>query len=420
MLYDFWRQVVKDRAREPALIEAGTGRRWTFRELSDEAERVPGESANPVFPSGADVSFIIKVLCAWRAGAVVCPLEPGQTPPGISAGFPPQVIHLKTTSASAGAPQFVAFTAAQLRADAENIVATMGLHPERPNLGLISLAHSYGFSNLVLPLLLRGIPLVLADSTLPESLRRAAAFFPQLTLPAVPALWQAWHQADAIPKNVQLAISAGAPLPLALEQSVFARHGLKIHNFYGSSECGGIAYDSTIEPRADTAYVGAPLRDVQVSPGENGCLEVRSRAVGEGYWPQSSPALGQGVFRTSDLGEIVDGQIHLRGRVGDQINVAGRKVSPEVIEAAIVCHPQVRACVAFGVPDVDERRGELIVACVAATAELKAESLKQFMLAKLPAWQVPREWRFVDELETGVRGKLSRAAWRRRFLEGKT
>jgi long-chain acyl-CoA synthetase len=40
----------------------------------------------------------------------------------------------------------------------------MGLRPDWPNLGVISLAYSYGFSNLVLPLLLHGIPLFLAPS----------------------------------------------------------------------------------------------------------------------------------------------------------------------------------------------------------------------------------------------------------------
>ena len=50
----------------------------------------------------------------------------------------------------------------------------MGLRPDWPNLGVISLAHSYGFSNLVLPLLLHGIPLILAPSPLPEAVRQAA------------------------------------------------------------------------------------------------------------------------------------------------------------------------------------------------------------------------------------------------------
>ena len=143
----------------------------------------------------------------------------------------------------------VAFTAEQLAADAENIMVTMGLRPDWPNLGVISLAYSYGFSNLVLPLLLHGIPLYLAPSPLPVALRCAAHAQWNLTVAGVPALWHAWHKAGAILSNVRLAISAGAPLPLSLEQEVFAEHGVKIHNFYGCTECGGISYDAAPEPR---------------------------------------------------------------------------------------------------------------------------------------------------------------------------
>ena len=107
-----------------------------------------------------------------------------------------KIVHLKPTSATTGGARFVAFTAEQLAADAENIVATMGLRPDWPNLGVISLAHSYGFSNLVLPLLLHGIPLILAPAPLPEIIRRAAETETFLTLPAVPAMWRAWHEAD--------------------------------------------------------------------------------------------------------------------------------------------------------------------------------------------------------------------------------
>jgi acyl-coenzyme A synthetase/AMP-(fatty) acid ligase len=129
-----------------------------------------------------------------------------------------------------------------LVADVENIVTTMGLRPDWPNVGVISLAYSYGFSNLVLPLLLHGIPLFLAASPLPVALRGAAETQGDLTIAGVPALWHAWHKAGAILSNVRLAISAGAPLPLALEHDIFEAHGLKIHNFYGSTECGGISY----------------------------------------------------------------------------------------------------------------------------------------------------------------------------------
>ena len=40
-------------------------------------------------------------------------------------------------------------------------------------------------------------------------------------------------------------ISAGAVLPPAVAQAFFERFGVKIHNFYGSSETGGICYDRT-------------------------------------------------------------------------------------------------------------------------------------------------------------------------------
>jgi acyl-CoA synthetase (AMP-forming)/AMP-acid ligase II len=314
-------------------------------------------------------------------------------------------------------PRLVAFTAPQLIADARNIVATMGLRPDWPNLGAISLAHSYGFSNLVLPLLLHGIPLVLAGAGLPEAVRRAAASQPEVTLAAVPALWRSWHDADAIPANVRLAISAGAPLPVALEHNVFARRGLKIHNFYGSSECGGISYDTSTGPRADASCVGAALCGVEVSVGRDGCLEVRGPAVGQACWPEPAPCLRNGVFHTSDLGEISCGLIYLRGRAGDQINVAGRKVPPETIERALAGHPDVRDCLVFGVPSAEADRGETIVACLAAGAGLGAETLRHFLLATLPPWQVPRQWWFVESLAVNERGKLSRAEWRRRYLE---
>jgi len=291
----------------------------------------------------------------------------------------------------------------------------MGLRPDWPNLGVISLAHSYGFSNLVLPLLLHGIPLVLLDSPLPESLRRAAATVPHTTLPAVPALWRTWHEAGAIPANVRLAISAGAPLPLSLEQDVFAKAGLKIHNFYGATECGGIAYDISSTPRMDAVCVGSPMKNVTLSVNQDGCLEVRSAAAGQSYWPAPETNLGSGCYSTSDLAEIRDGQVFLRGRASDQINVAGRKVSPEIVERALSQHPQVRDCLVFGAPGAGNGRGEIIVACVVTDPGATLEALRQFLLEQLPAWQVPREWRLLDSLAPNQRGKLSRAEWRSRL-----
>jgi acyl-CoA synthetase (AMP-forming)/AMP-acid ligase II len=311
----------------------------------------------------------------------------------------------------------VAFTAEQLAADAENISQTMGLRRDWPNLGCISLAHSYGFSNLVLPLLLQGIPLVLTGSSLPEGVRHAAETGPAFTLAGVPMLWRTWLEAEAIKDSIRLAISAGAPLPLSLEQQVYGKHGLKIHNFYGSSECGAIAYDRLTTPREDSAYVGSAMNNVDLIIAEDGCLAVRSNAVARSYWPEPQPNLANGTFRTSDLVELRSEGVYFRGRATDQINIAGRKVLPEQIEQVLSAYPGVKDCLAFGVPSVDPSRGETIVACVAANSSLTGESLKQYALSHLPGWQVPREWWFVESLGANDRGKLSRAEWRKKYLQ---
>ncbi len=415
MLYECWRQIAREHRSELALRDVRRAEHWTFAQLAELTERSESAKSRVSFPTGLSAEFIFAVLRAWRAGQVVCPLEAGQKE-WVIPEPPPAIAHLKTTSATTGTSRLVALTAAQLQADAENIVQTMGLRPEWPNLGVISIAHSYGFSNLVTPLLLHGIPVVLLDSPLPEAVRHVAASMPEITLPAVPALWRAWHEANAIPGNVRIAISAGAPLPLPLEQEVFVRHGLKLHNFYGASECGAIAYDSQPAPRTEAALIGAPMRNVTLSTTNEGCLEVRSVAVAETYWPEPGPNLAAGCYRTNDLVELLDQQVFLRGRVSDLINVAGRKIFPETIERVLLTHPLIRDCLVFGAPSDDASRAESIVACVVARSSVTGETLRHFLLSHLPAWQVPRDWWFVDSLAVNERGKLSRADWRKTYL----
>ena len=41
-----------------------------------------------------------------------------------------------------------------------------------------------------------------------------------------------------------------------------------------------------------------------------------------------------------------------------------------------------------------------------AVAGTEEKDLKQFLLQTLPAWQVPREWWFVDSLDSNRRGKI--------------
>lgn len=416
MLYERWRQVAAERRSERAVRDLAAGRDWTFGELLGWSDRAPAPAGPVAFPQGQGAGFLLEVLAAWRHGRCCCPLEPDQTPPGMPPP-PATIVHLKGTSATTGTARWVAMTAEQLAADPAQIVAAMGLRPDWPNLGAISLAHSYGFSNLVLPLLLHGIPLVLAGSALPAAVQQAAAGEPAITLAGVPALWRAWHDAGAIPDGVQRAISAGAPLPLQLETAVFRERGLKIHNFYGSSECGGIAYDGSRSPRVDATLAGTAIAGVSLAVAEDGCLEVRGPNVAETYWPEPSMHLGGGCFHTRDLVELEGDRLRLLGRADDLINVAGRKVAPEAVERTLLAHPSVREVLVLALRKPDAPRGDTLAAVVVGSRPVTETTLRRFLRERLPAWQIPRVWHFADGLGTNLRGKVSRADWVARLTQ---
>ena len=75
----------------------------------------------------------------------------------------------------------------------------------------------------------------------------------------------------------------------------------------------------------------------------------------------------------------------------------------------------MKDCLVLGLPGGREDLADTIAAVVVLREALAPELLKTFVLRNLPAWQVPREWRFVAELRVSQRGKLSRQEWRAAF-----
>lgn len=424
-LYSRWLAVVVECPNAVAVWSSGEA--WTFAKLAAEVGD-DGRGVREVRPiSGGGVDFLIEVLRAWRDGAVVWPQDSvaRSDTGGVSIGdLPEGVVHLKSTSGSTGASKLVMFDATALQADAAQIMEVMEMSRVRPNVVAVSLAHSYGFSNLVLPLLLHGVPIWFAKSPLPAAVRNVlAAVDDKCTLAAVPAMWLAWHRAGVIAEfgaKVATAISAGAPLPLALEREVFELAGVKIHNFYGSSECGGIAYDESSSPREDTSCIGKVMPAAKVMTNDEGCLEVRGDAVAMGYHGGvGADVLGGGVFRTSDLARLNGVEVFLTGRVDDMINVAGRKISPARIEAVLKASPLVDEVLVFGVDCADQAREQQIVAVISplAAEDEVLSDIKSRCAEALATWQCPRDWWVTPELTVDARGKLSRAVWRERWHE---
>ncbi len=434
-----WREIVLKQPDRAAVLGPDGGTLRTFADIENEAaalaKNIPATQGIALVELGNHPSLPALLLALWRAGRTVALAEKGAcvTLPGITlrvnVGPASEVVFsptgesplfpdadcLKLTSGTTGTPRGIRFSAAQLLADCTAICETMGITSSDLNYGVISWAHSYGFSNHVLPLLCRGVPVVATEDRLPRAILSGLAATGATVFPAVPVFFQKLASLDAPPlPKLRLCISAGAQLSTEVAASFLQQFGVKVHSFYGSSECGGICYDAT-DDVAPEGFVGQPMKNVRLIV-EQGRLAVHSPAAGLGYWPQPDATLTDGCFMPEDLVEQTDNGITIKGRVSDFINIAGRKLNPAEIERVMREHPAVRDVVVFGVPS--SLRGEEPTACIVGDAAV--EEFTAFAASRLAPWQMPKHFWLVPSLPVNERGKLSRrdlaARWAAREL----
>ena len=325
---------------------------------------------------------------------------------------------LKLTSGTTSAPRAIRFRGEQLVADADQICRGMGIGEYDLNYGVIPFSHSYGFSSLIVPLLTQGVPLVVSRDRMPRAVLDGLAATGATVFPGTPVFFQKFAAMEQLPElpALRLCISAGAPLPQQAARLFTAKFGLKVHTFYGASECGGISYDAADEPLYDEGYVGTPLPGVEIEQegAEAGPIVVRSPAVGDGYFPAADDAvLGGGSFVPGDLVRRTARGLCLTGRTSDVINVAGRKLNPFEVEACVEACPGVRQAVVFAVPS--PHRGEEPVACVVGDGLDEAAVLRHCQQT-LASWQTPRAVWIVDEIPATERGKINRRDLAARYL----
>jgi long-chain acyl-CoA synthetase len=369
-------------------------------------------------------------LAVCRAGAVVTPKAFGAgsievTPRAAAVGAkpdwgknPPSL--LKLTSGTTAMPRAVRFRSEQLVADCENICATMGITGADLNFGVIPISHSYGFSNLLTPLIVCGVPLVLSQDRTPRAVLADLARSNATVFPGMPVFYQALCKVEDAPPlpKLRLCISAGAPLPGAVAREFRAKFKLPIHSFYGASECGGICYDREAADGRE-GFVGAPMDNVQleiVEPSASSSqVRVRSAAAGDGYFPEpEEEKLGNGRFVPDDLLTRTGSGFKISGRISDMINVAGKKVSPAEVEARLLTFPGVRQAVVFGRESA--LRSEEVVACVVSEPGVRESDLLEICRQELSAWQVPKRIYIVDTIPVNERGKISRRRLARQWL----
>jgi long-chain acyl-CoA synthetase len=326
---------------------------------------------------------------------------------------------LKLTSGTTAAPRAIRFRSEQLLADCTQICETMGITADDLNFAVIPLSHSYGFSNLVTPLLAHGVPLVLSRDRMPRAVLDDLARTNATVFPGMPVFYQAFSEMTDLPAfpKLRLCISAGAPLPLEVAKRFREKFQQPIHSFYGSSECGGICYDREarlLEP----GFVGQPVQGLELELLEPDApatrVRVRSAGAGDGYFPEpEEEKLGHGWFVPDDLLSASGDGFRIVGRISDVINVAGKKVNPAEVEAELLRFAGIRAAVVFG--RESSLRNEEVAACVVAGERVRESDLLEHCRTRLSGWQVPKRIFFVEEIPTNERGKVNRRELAARF-----
>ncbi|MFL6584906.1 MAG: class I adenylate-forming enzyme family protein [Chthoniobacterales bacterium] len=451
-----WSAVSRRLGEQPAIFDIEARVLRTFAAIESESQAIERDLLSEIQPGqvlaiqlGNHPSWPAVLLACLRRRIVVLPLENtisaaerdavfmvcGVAAAGVSGGSELEILpvetaaartrlgsdtsFLKLTSGTTASPRAIRFRSDQLLADCRQICATMEITDRDLNFAVIPVSHSYGFSNLITPLLAHGVPMALSHDRMPRAVLDGLLRTEATVFPGMPVLYQAVCEIEEPPPlpALRLCISAGAPLPLELAKSFRALYGHSIHSFYGASECGGICYDRTAA-LVDENFVGPPMEGVELdfidANAASGQMRVRSAAVGAGYFPDADQAkLGGGVFIPDDLLAQAENGLQVVGRVSDVINVAGKKVNPAEVEAVLLGFHGVHYATAFG--RESSRRNEEVAACVVATPPIDEGALREHCRRRLSAWQVPKRIFFVDQIPVNERGKVSRRLLSERF-----
>jgi long-chain acyl-CoA synthetase len=230
------------------------------------------------------------------------------------------------------------------------------------------------------------------------SMFRSLLVYPDLTAPKLRAMW-----------------SGGEVLAPAVAHAMARFAPAAIHDLYGLTETGSC--DFHLGP-ADQPHgfgtIGRPTAGVAFRIAPDGELQIRTPFGMLGYL--DNPALTDasfeaGYFKTGDLARMTpDGAVALVGRAKDIISRGGNKIAPLEIDNLLAEHPAIAAALCAGV--ADERLGEVIHAVVVlrAGANLDADALRDWLMARTERFKVPDVFYFRDALPAGSSGKADRRA----------
>lgn len=355
-------------------------------------------------------------------------------------GMADEVALVLHTSGTTSRPKMVPLTHGNLCASARNIVRNLELSATDTCLNVMPLFHIHGLVACVLASLAAG------GGTICNKAFDAGQFLGWLDAwkptwySAVPTI----HQAILAHMQGQSRILAGstlrfirsssAALPPSVMGDLEKNFRVPVIESYGMTEASHQIASNPLPPRArKPGSVGLPagpevaILDEAgsfVEVGAVGEIAIRGANVTLGYHGNSTAnaqAFYNGWLRTGDQGYFdTDGYLFISGRLKEQINRGGEKLSPREIDEVLLTHPMVSQAVAFAVPHPS--LGEDLAAAIVLHAGMDCTEveLRGFVLDRLPAFKTPSRIVIVPDIPRGPTGKIQRiglAGKMKAFLE---
>lgn len=393
-----------------------------------------GEGMSYALKAYPTPDFLVTYLALHRIGAIAVPLEKdmpderfqefvktlSDSKTNTSGDNPSESIaDVLFTTGSTGAQKGVMISHRALLADADNLIQAQGYNAKTVFIICGPLNH-FGSLSKLWPVLIQGGTIILLDG-----MKDLNAFFHAFNYPShqfatflVPAsirilLLSAKDRLRQLVDKIDFIETGGAALSQADMDTLcnILPHS-RLYNTYASTETGIIStYDFNHQP-AIAGSVGQPMPHSSFFITKDSTIACKGDTLMSGYLNDSkltSSVYHDDTVFTSDLGEIdATGNLHIKGRNNDVINIGGYKVSPEEVENVALACPGIKDCICFRT--VSPLFGETIklLYVVKEGMTISKRDLARFIAARLESYKVPRIFEQTNAIRHTYNGKLDR------------
>lgn len=346
-----------------------------------------------------------------------------------------QVADILFTTGTTGAPKGVALSYNNLSAAARNINAFIGNTSSDVELLALPVSHSFGLGRLRCSLSKGATVVMLGTFANVKKFFKEMARCQVTMFAMVPASWGFIKKmsgkyigkfADQL-KFIEIGSSFMPVEDKELLMSLLPKTRICMH--YGSTEASRSAFMEFHTYKDNLLSIGKASPNVEIkiftsqgtpaALGEEGEVCVKGKHVTCSYWNETPERFASdfydGYFRTGDCGTMdAEGNIYLKSRIKEMINVGGKKVSPMEVEDILNTIPGIKESACIGIPDPGIVLGEVVKAFIVADDNLSDEEIMQQLRPQLEVYKLPVEIERINAIPKTGSGKIQRLSLKKK------